>query len=120
MSPPREPEPQATTQPDAAPDARAFAAPWQAQAFALTLHLHQRGVFTWSEWAEALSAEVRAPDAAPDGSDYYGHWLAALEQLLIAKGLTEATAMGAMAEAWQRAAHATPHGQPILLSNGRG
>ena len=45
------------------------------------------GPVLWSEWAEALSAEVKQPDAAADGSDYYEHWLAALEKLLAAKGV---------------------------------
>ena len=32
-------------------DGPVFTAPWQAQAFAMTLALHERGVFTWPEWA---------------------------------------------------------------------
>ena len=67
-------------------DAPVFAEPWQAEAFAMTVALHERGLFSWSEWAQALSAEVKKPDAAPDGSDYYEHWLRALEKLLAAKG----------------------------------
>ena len=35
-----------------------FPEPWAAEAFAMTVHLHQRGLFTWSEWAETLSAEA--------------------------------------------------------------
>jgi nitrile hydratase accessory protein len=100
-----------------AADAPAFAAPWQAQAFAIVVALHERGLFTWSEWAEALSAELGRPDAAADGSDYYDHWLEALETLLSAKGVAAAGEIDALAAAWQRAAHATPHGKPILLEN---
>lgn len=98
-------------------DAPVFAEPWQAQAFALTLALHERGLFSWSEWAEALSVEVKKPDAAPDGRDYYEHWLSALEKLLALKGAAAKPEVDAFADAWQRAAHATPHGQPILLEN---
>jgi nitrile hydratase accessory protein len=94
-----------------------FSEPWQAEAFALVVALHERGLFSWSEWAEALSAEVKAPGAAPDGSDYYEHWLRALEKLLSAKGVAGITEIDALSEAWQRAAHATPHGKPILLEN---
>ena len=51
-----------------------FAEPWQAQAFALVLQLHERGAFTWPEWAEALSRRLKAtPDA--DGAQYYDRWL---------------------------------------------
>jgi nitrile hydratase accessory protein len=98
-------------------DAPVFAEPWQAQAFALTVALHEKGLFSWAEWAEALSAEVKKPDAATDGGDYYERWLAALEKLLAAKGVAAAPEVDAMAAAWGRAAHATPHGKPILLEN---
>src|SRR5581483_3460572 len=33
-----------------------FREPWEAQAFAMALALHERGVFTWAEWAETLGA----------------------------------------------------------------
>jgi nitrile hydratase accessory protein len=98
-------------------DEPAFAEPWQAQAFALTVTLHDKGLFSWSEWAEALSSEVKHPDAAADGHDYYERWLAALEKLLAAKDVAAPVDVDALAAAWQRAAHATPHGKPILLEN---
>lgn len=106
-------------QPEAgmAPDAPVFAEPWQAQAFAMTVALHDQGLFSWAEWAEALSVQVKKLDVATDGHDYYEHWLAALEGLLAAKGLAARADVDAMAEAWERAAHATPHGKPILLEN---
>lgn len=94
-----------------------FAEPWQAQAFAMTLALHERGVFTWAEWAAALSARLKAAGAAADGADYYQHWLDALEDLVARKGISPRSELAATASAWQRAAHATPHGQPIHLEN---
>src|SRR6059058_1073371 len=72
-------------------DGPVFAEPWQAQAFALAVKLSNQGHFTWSEWAAALAAELRAADARGepdvDGSHYYHHWLAALERLIVEKGL---------------------------------
>ena len=53
----------------------------------MVVALHERGLFSWTEWAQALSAEVRKPGAAPDGSDYHACWLRALEALLAAKGV---------------------------------
>lgn len=94
-----------------------FTEPWQAQVFALAVHLHERGLFTWAEWAETLSAELRRPDAADDGSDYYHHWAAALERLLTTKAVTSPESVQQLADAWSRAADATPHGQPIELAN---
>ncbi len=89
-----------------------FAEPWEAQAFAMAVKLAEAGHFTWNEWAEALGAEIAAH---PDQS-YYGNWLAALERLVERKGLTNPTERLRRIEAWDRAAKATPHGQPIELS----
>ncbi|MDX8444995.1 nitrile hydratase accessory protein [Mesorhizobium captivum] len=101
-------------------DSPVFAEPWQAEAFAMTVALHDKGLFSWSEWAEALSAEVKKPDAANDGHDYYEHWLAALEKLLSRKEIAGKGEVDELAAAWERAAHATPHGKPILLENDPG
>lgn len=95
-----------------------FAEPWQAQAFALAVKLSELGYFTWKEWAEVLAAELKAaadrgePD---DGSRYYHHWLAALERLSLAKGLTDAGTMHDRKEAWADAYRHTPHGKPVEL-----
>ncbi|WP_292449801.1 nitrile hydratase accessory protein [Mesorhizobium sp.] len=101
-------------------DAPVFDEPWQAEAFAMTVALHDKGLFSWSEWANALSAEVKQPGAASDGHDYYEHWLAALEKLLSAKGVAGKNDVDTLAAAWERAAYATPHGKPILLENDPG
>ena len=92
-----------------------FREPWEAQAFAMTVALYEAGKFTWPEWAEALSAELKAAGAEQDGHDYYRHWLKALEQITSAKGLTSETELGDRKDAWDRAAKATPHGEPIVL-----
>lgn len=99
-------------------DEPAFAQPWQAQAFAITLTLHQRGLFSWSEWADALAAQIARAQAAGDpdrGDTYYLHWLAALEHLVAAKGASSAEELERYCLAWDRAADRTPHGQPIEL-----
>ncbi len=95
-----------------------FAEPWQAQAFALAVKLSEQGYFTWTEWAGALADELRAaadrgePD---DGSQYYHHWVAALERLVTAKGLTASPALLERKEAWADAYQHTPHGKPVEL-----
>ena len=89
-----------------------FAEPWEAEAFAMAVKLHEGGVFTWSEWAAALSAEIHAHPQRP----YYESWLAALESLVEAKGVMSAEERLRRIAAWDRAAKATPHGQPIMLS----
>jgi nitrile hydratase accessory protein len=94
--------------------------PWEAQAFAMTLALYERGQFTWTEWAAALSAAIKRAQAAgdcDDGSTYYQHWLTAIEQLVRDKGIASEQALAERRGAWDRTAHATPHGQPILLDN---
>ena len=96
-----------------------FAAPWQAQAFAMVLALHERGAFTWPQWAATLTAAIRQaqqrgdPD---DGSTYWQHWLDALEQIVVDQGLGDAAQIHALEHAWEAAADRTPHGQPIELT----
>ncbi|WP_087000083.1 nitrile hydratase accessory protein [Rhizobium sullae] len=94
-----------------------FPEPWAAAAFAMTVHLHERSLFTWSEWAETLSVELHTPGRAIDGSDYFDCWVAALSSLLVSKGIADAGTVRLLQESWQRAAEATPHGKPIELSN---
>jgi len=100
-----------------------FTAPWEAQAFAMALSLHERGVFTWKEWASALAAELAAAAARgepDDGTRYYQHWLAALEALVARKSVVSAPELEQRVDEWDAAARATPHGQPIELPRRRG
>jgi nitrile hydratase accessory protein len=105
------------------PGGPVFAEPWQAQAFALAVKLSEQGHFTWKEWAAALAEELKSavhrgePD---DGSRYYDYWLAALERLVTAKGLSDPVAMLARKEAWAEAYRHTPHGKPIELISATG
>ncbi|WP_137137135.1 nitrile hydratase accessory protein [Rhizobium sp. FKY42] len=94
-----------------------FAEPWQAQAFAMTVHLHEKGLFTWPEWAKCLSREVHRPDRSSDGRDYFDAWVAALCHLLADKGVATPETLLALQRSWQRAAEATPHGMSIDLAN---
>jgi hypothetical protein len=132
-------------------DEPVFREPWEAQAFAMTVLLHQQGLFTWTEWAQALSAQIAAgqapkvavgqmaPVTAGQGlgatqfatqqdssarvaapaaeTPYYQHWLAALETLVAAKGLSSHEELTRYQRAWEHAAHRTPHGMSIDLQS---
>ena len=96
-----------------------FREPWEAQAFALALSLHECGLFSWTEWATVLGEEIRKAQAAGDpdtGETYYHHWLAALERIVAAKGLADPQALTRTREAWAHACARTPHGTPIELT----
>ena len=72
-------------------DGPVFREPWEAQAFAMALSLYDRGLFTWKEWAAALADEIKLAQAGGDpdtGTTYYRHWLATLEKMVAAKGVT--------------------------------
>ena len=102
-------------------DGPVFREPWEAQAFAMTLALHQRGLFSWTEWAEALARQIRTAQATGDadlGDTYYRHWLAALEGLVAAKGASSMEELTRYQGAWSHAADRTPHGQSIELQPG--
>jgi nitrile hydratase accessory protein len=96
-----------------------FREPWEAQAFALALALHERGLFTWTEWAATLADEIKRAQAAGDpdtGETYYRHWLAALERLVMEKGIANDALLQRYQAAWDHAADRTPHGMPIELT----
>lgn len=100
-------------------DGPVFREPWEAQAFAMALRLHEQGVFTWTEWAETLAGRIAAAQDAGDpdlGDTYYRHWLTALESLVAKKGVGSAAELDRWRLAWQRAAERTPHGRPIELT----
>ena len=95
-------------------DEPVFREPWEAQAFALTVALHERGVFSWPEWSAALALEINDAQHAEDS--YYHHWLRALERLVAERRLTDADTLERYRRAWEHAAERTPHGTPIELA----
>ena len=87
----------------------------------MTLSLHERGLFTWPEWAATLSAEIKRAQASGDpdtGETYYHHWLNALERLVAEKQVTDRATLKRYHDAWDPAADRTPHGTPIVLEPG--
>ncbi len=73
-------------------DSIRFAEPWEAKAFAIVVQMSGAGHFSWAEWVECFSSEVKAATAAEaaglSAPSYYEQWLAAAEKLLVAKGVT--------------------------------
>ncbi len=103
-------------------DGPVFREPWEAQAFAMAVRLHERGHFTWKEWTERLAAEIAAArerGEVDDGTRYYHYWLAALERLVVDKGLILGDELERRRQEWDEAARRTPHGQPIELPGRR-
>jgi nitrile hydratase accessory protein len=99
-------------------DGPVFREPWEAQAFAMAVALHERGLFTWNEWANSLALEIKTAQAAGDpdtGETYYRHWLATLERLVAEKGVATPKTLRRTRDAWDHAADRTPHGTPIQL-----
>jgi nitrile hydratase accessory protein len=99
-------------------DGPVFREPWQAEAFALALSLHERGLFTWNEWATTLGDEIKKAQAAGDpdtGETYYHHWLNTLERIVAEKGVTDEEQLKRTRHAWEHACTRTSHGTPIEL-----
>jgi nitrile hydratase accessory protein len=91
---------------------------WEAQAFAMIVALHEAKLFSWSEWTTALGREIASGSRSGEPDDsYYRHWLSALEGLVVEKGAASRSMLTSRKAAWARAAHATPHGEPIVLEN---
>lgn len=99
-----------------------FNEPWEAQAFALVLALHEEGLFSWQEWAAVLSEQISVAQAEGDpdlGNTYYQHWLAALETISRQKNLSDDDELKDRKSQWRAAYLNTPHGQPIELAAGK-
>jgi hypothetical protein len=85
----------------------------------LDLAFHRRIAMLLSSSYAALAEELKSaqdrgePD---DGSQYYAHWLAALERLVTSKGLLDTASLLARKEAWTGAYRHTPHGRSVVLS----
>jgi len=92
-----------------------FNEPWEANAFALVVGLHQKGMFEWVEWADVLSKTIHSDDGS---TPYYRLWLQALEIIVSEKNLLNDNEISMRSEDWSKALLATPHGEPIELQNG--
>ncbi len=72
-----------------------FEAPWESRAFGMTVALQARGLFAWDDFRASLIEEIRTWEREAEGGgeaqswSYYACWLAALERLLVKKGLCE-------------------------------
>jgi nitrile hydratase accessory protein len=95
-----------------------FEEPWQAQAFAMTVQMHEAGHFKWTEWADIFGAEIAAATKAGRGcgnGDYYACWLTALEKLMAQKQFVSQPERAQRHEEWLQAHLHTPHGEPVEL-----
>ncbi|MBU6272876.1 MAG: nitrile hydratase accessory protein [Betaproteobacteria bacterium] len=109
------------TAPPCGAEGPVFREPWEAQAFALVVALHERGLFTWPQWAACLSETLAQAEAGGEvgaGEDYYRHWLTALERLVVSRGLVPPLSLGAMRQAWRTASELAPHGEAPRLPGG--
>lgn len=92
-----------------------FTEPWEAEAFALVVELARTGRLEWSEWVDALAAEIaRSPN-----DPYYVQWVRAFEGLCVQSELLTVEEVDERARQWHRAHLATPHGQPVTLDAAR-
>ena len=64
-----------------------FEAPWEGRAFGLAVALSEANEYGWDEFRQRLIAQIGPADARGADVPYYEHWLAALESLLIDRGL---------------------------------
>ena len=99
-------------------DEPVFSEPWQAQAFALAVHLIDEGLITWPEWSAALGKEIADAgnnNIREDGSEYYLLWLRTLEGLVAEKALASSSELHDLTNDWREAYRNTPHGQSVEL-----
>ena len=95
-----------------------FSEPWQAELFAITLNLHQRGIFEWDDWTECLGKNLKRGKNKhkDDLANYFTNWLYALEEKLIEKKVAELKKIKNIENAWRDAISKTPHGKKVEIS----
>ncbi|KQW10741.1 nitrile hydratase accessory protein [Streptomyces sp. Root369] len=81
-------------------NAPTFDADWQRRAFGVAVALSEFGHYPWDAFQQRLIAAIGAWEAAPateQGSwQYYEHWLAALERVLVEHDLVADDEMRAL------------------------
>lgn len=62
-----------------------FNEPWEASAFAIAVCLNQAGLFSWAEWVEVFSKEIKDTESTKPGmvGQYYHTWFSALEKPVV-------------------------------------
>ena len=64
-----------------------FEAPWEGRAFGLAVAMSDQEQYAWDEFRQRLIAEISHAETGGARSTYYERWLAALESLLLDRGL---------------------------------
>lgn len=100
-----------------------FDEPWQAQALALAAQLQAQGLFSATEWSQALGDEIATATRAGEGDSaqsYYEAALRALEKLVASRTDVSEQIQTERVQQWREAYLHTPHGQPVNLEPGAG
>ena len=64
-----------------------FNAPWEGRAFGMALAVRAHRVFPWRGLQSLLEKRIADAGSSDDGTRYYEHWTASLEDLLVQRGL---------------------------------
>ncbi len=70
-----------------------FEAPWHGRVFGMAVALHEAGLFSWDEFQNQLIEVIGRWDRSAQDVDeyqYYDHFQAALQQLMVDKNLVSA------------------------------
>ena len=95
---------------------------WHAQLFAMTVHLNERGNFTWQDWMDNFNMvlHVRGLENSQNGgNDYFVAWLDALESFLSQKGIADLGDLSNLQRELQGAYLAAPHGSLVNVKQKR-
>ncbi len=68
-----------------------FEEPWQGRVFGMAVALHERGLYDWEEFRQALITHIGKAEAGGGPFIYYEIWLQTFEALLANKGLVTST-----------------------------
>ena len=89
-----------------------FDAPWQGRIFGIARVLCEQGHFPWVDFRESLTSRISDWDQTHGEHDpyaYYGHFLAALTDLLSRKNLCDLSELSARDEVFRVRPHGHDH-----------
>jgi nitrile hydratase accessory protein len=82
----------------AAPDRPSFDHPWQRRAFGMAVTLSEFGYYDWPAFQQQLIDAIGRWEQGSDQTswEYYEHWLAALEAIMVRQGLVTSAELAAL------------------------
>ncbi|MEX3010619.1 nitrile hydratase accessory protein [Hoeflea sp. TYP-13] len=89
-----------------------FEEPWESRAFGMAAALADLGIFDWSDFQQSLITSIAKCEPGQDGLPsyrYYERWFAALEALVVERGLISTAELDTLVTDFCKRPHGHDH-----------